>query len=442
MTFTLSEEYDQDFSISIGSTLAANQTIQLRRVVITGLGAVTNLGHDVESTWDGIVTGRSGIGPLTAFEQDETWTVNIAGEVRDFDPTKRIEAGEVKKMDRASVLAVYAGIEAAEDSGYDFLNDGDPYMHGVALGSGIGGVITMEEQFAKLMTTGPRKVSPFTVPKLMVNASAGNLSIRLNLRGANTAVATACASGAHSIGAAFHLIQRGDATIMVAGGTEAPITKLPLSAFAKMRALSTRNDDPQAASRPFDRGRDGFLLSEGAGIVVLEDLEHAQARGAKIYAEIVGFGSSGDAGHIAAPDENGTGAYHAMLHALKGAGMSPEDIEYVNAHGTSTPLGDSAEVAAVKQLFGDHAYKMMVSSTKSMTGHTLGAAGGLETIFVTKALQDGIVPPTMNLDDPDDGMDLDFVANEARRTPIKAALNNSFGFGGHNVSLVLKTFEE
>ncbi len=421
--------------------MAATESTSRRRVVITGLGAITNIGHTQEACWSSIESGTSGIGPLTAFEQGDDWTVTIAGEIKDLEAhsAETIDPSEAKRMDRMSVMALCAGKEAARHSGFDF-ESGDPYSRGVAIGSGIGGVITMEEQFSKLLLQGPRKVSPFTVPKLMVNAAAGNLSIMMNLRGANTATATACASGAHSIGAAYHLIERGDAEIMLAGGTEAPITQLPLSAFAKMRALSTRNDEPERASRPFDVDRDGFVLAEGAGIVMLESLDHAKARGAEILVEIVGYGSTGDAGHIAAPDEDGSGAYEAMKRALKGAGLALEDIQYINAHGTSTPLGDSAEVTAIKRLFGDHARSLMVSSTKSLTGHTLGAAGGLETVFTAQAIIENTAPPTINLDNPDEGMDLDFVANEARATTIDAAINNSFGFGGHNVSLVMKKY--
>jgi 3-oxoacyl-[acyl-carrier-protein] synthase II len=415
------------------------KTLQLRRVVVTGLGALTNLGDDVDSTWKALIEGRSGISPMTAFEQDETWTVNIAGQIRDFDCSKRFDEREAKRVDPTALYAMWTGSEAAEDCGLDFTT-GDPFSRGVAIGSGIGGVQTMEEQKTKLVMNGPRKVSPFTVPKLMINAAAGNLSILLNLRGANTATATACASGAHSIGSAYNLIQLGQADVMLAGGSEAAVTPLCLSGFARMKALSTRNDDPTAASRPFDKDRDGFVLAEGAGLVVLEDLEHARARGAKIYAEIVGCGTTGDAGHIAAPDSDGDGAYEAMRRALAQAELNPSDIDYINAHGTSTPLGDAAEVAAIKRLFGGSPDNLMVSSTKSMTGHTLGAAGGLESIFAIKAISEQVIPPTINLDNPDEGFDLDFVANEAREAPIRIAVNNSFGFGGHNVSLVLKAY--
>lgn len=415
------------------------KTIQLRRVVVTGLGAATDLGIDVDTTWKNLLEGQSGIGRLTAFSQSEAWTVNIAGQVSEFDIAERMDPREAKRVDRAAILAMWAGVEAARDSGIDFTT-GDQFDRGVAVGSGIGGVSTMEAQHEKIILQGPRKLSPFTVPRLMVNAAAGNLSILLGLRGSNTATATACASGAHSIGAAFHLIQRGDAKVMVAGGTEAAVTPLCIAAFAKMKALSTRNDDPTRASRPFDRDRDGFVLAEGAGIIVMEDLEHAKARGAKIYAEISGLGTTGDAGHIAAPDENGTGAHEAMRRALAAAELNVSDIDYVNAHGTSTPLGDRAEVAALKRLFGSNTEHLLVGSTKSMTGHTLGAAGGLETIFTVKAIHESVAPPTINLENPDEGFDLDFIANEARPGPIRAALNNSFGFGGHNVSMALQAF--
>ena len=319
---------------------------------------------------------------------------------------------------------------------------GRPYRahgrRGVAIGSGIGGIITIEIGYGKLLHTGPRKINPSTVPKLMVNACAGNVSIRHQLQGANIATATACATGGHAIGAAFQMIQRGDADVMLAGGTEAAVSSLCIGAFSTMKALSTRNDDPQGASRPFDQDRDGFVLAEGAAVLVLEEYEHARARGAEILAEIVGYASSGDAHHIAAPDETGLGARNAMSWALKDAELEPEQIGYINAHGTSTPLGDAAEVNAVKAVFGDHARKLAMSSTKSMTGHALGAAGGIESVAVVQALRTGNLPPTINLEAPDEEFDLDFVANEAQDRPVDYAINNSFGFGGHNVSLILK----
>ncbi|MBX3355742.1 MAG: beta-ketoacyl-ACP synthase II [Phycisphaeraceae bacterium] len=413
--------------------------MQLRRVVVTGLGVVTDIGHDVPSMWASMIEGRSGIGPISYFEQGEEWGVRFAGEVRDWDPTKVIDVRESKRMDRFCLLGLAAAIEAAADCGYDF-NAGDPYRRGVAIGSGVGGIETIETHHLKLLQTGPRKVSPFVVPRLMVNACAGNVSIRFNLRGANIATATACATGSHSIGAAYHLIQRGDADLMFAGGAEGAVTPICVSAFNAMRALSTRNDDPQRASRPFDRDRDGFVLAEGAAVLILEDLEHAKARGAKIYAELVGFGSSGDAIHIAAPDEQGMGAAKAMEFAMRDAQINPEEVGYINAHGTSTPLGDAAEVAAIKGVFGAHASKLSVSSTKSVTGHTLGAAGGIESVATILAIQREVLPPTINLDNPDEGFNLDFVPNQAKPKRVDYGINNSFGFGGHNTSMVFARF--
>jgi len=410
-----------------------------RRVVVTGLGAVTNLGHDVPTMWPRLINGHSGLGPITAFEQGDEWTVRIAGEVSDWDSGDRIGHREAKRMDRFCLLGLYAATEAATDAGFE-PDQGDPYRHGVAIGSGIGGILTIEQGYDKLLKTGPRKISPFTVPKLMVNACAGNVSIRYNLRGANTATATACATGGHAIGSAFHLIQRGDADLMFAGGAEGAITPLCIGAFAAMKALSTRNDDPTKASRPFDRDRDGFVLGEGGAVVVLEELERAKARGAKIYAEIVGFGSTGDATHIAAPDEEGAGAAKAMEAAVRDAGIAIDEVDYINAHGTSTPLGDAAEVFAIKKLFGDHARELVVSSTKSMMGHALGAAGGIESVITILAVQNGVTPPTMNCDAPDEGFDLDFSANEAQERPLRFGVNNTFGFGGHNVSLVFSRY--
>ncbi len=415
-------------------------SFERRRVVITGLGAVTNVGIDVPTMWRALLEGRSGIGPITAFEQGDEWSVRIAGEIHGWDPAVKIDHRETKRMDRFCAMGLYAAVEAAEDCGIDF-QQGDPYRRGVAIGSGIGGILTIEHGHANLLKSGPRKISPFTVPKLMVNACAGNVSIRFNLRGANTATATACATGGHAIGSAYHLIQRGDAEVMLAGGSEAAISPLCIGSFAAMKALSARNDDPARASRPFDRDRDGFVLAEGAAVVVLEELEHARKRGANIYAEITGFGSSGDAGHIAAPDPEGAGAAQAMRVALQQAQLEPKAVDYINAHGTSTPLGDAAEVLAVKSLFADHAKNLCISSTKSMTGHCLGAAGGIESVVTILAVRDGVAPPTINLDHPDDGFDLDFVANQAQQRPLRHALNNTFGFGGHNVSLVFSRFE-
>jgi 3-oxoacyl-[acyl-carrier-protein] synthase II len=405
------------------------------------MGAVTDIGLDVPTTWASLKEGRSGICPITAFEQDEDWPTRFAGEIQGFDASGVADVREAKRMDRVSLLALVAAEEATKDSGIDF-TAGDPFRRGVAVGSGIGGILTIETGYRKLLKTGPKKISPFVVPKLMVNASAGNVSIRHNLKGANTVTATACATGGHAIGAAFHTIQRGDADVMVAGGSEGAVSPLCIGSFGAMKALSTRNDEPTLASRPFDRDRDGFVLAEGAAILVLEDYEHAKARGAKIYAEVSGFASSGDASHIAAPDVNGTGAMKAMECAIADAELTPQDIGYINAHGTSTPLGDAAEVEAVNNLFGAHAHKLAMSSTKSMTGHALGAAGGIESVATIMALKEGVLPPTINLDNPDDNFDLDFVAHEAQDRQIQYAINNSFGFGGHNVSLVFSRFND
>jgi 3-oxoacyl-[acyl-carrier-protein] synthase II len=411
-----------------------------RRVVVTGLGVVTDVGNDVPTMWKNLIDGRSGIGTITAFAQGEEWTVRIAGELREWDPTKWIEARDVKRMDRFCAMGMCAAEEAARDSGLDLAN-GDPYRRGVVIGSGVGGILTIEEGHSLLLRAGPRKISPFTVPKLMVNAVAGNVSIRHDLRGANSATATACATGGHAIGNAMQLIQLGQAEVMFAGGAEAAVTPLCISSFAAMKALSCRNDDPARASRPFDRDRDGFVLAEGAAVVILEEAEHARSRGARIYAELAGFGTSADAHHIAAPQPNGDGAVRAMEAALADAEIDASEIDYINAHGTSTPLGDTAEVHAVNRLFGAHARKLAISSTKSMTGHTLGAAGGIESVITVLAVRDGVVPPTINLDHADEGFDLDFAPNTAQERSVRCALNNSFGFGGHNVSLAFRRWE-
>ena len=413
-------------------------SLQKRRVVVTGLGVISDLGTDVATTWEGITAGRSGVRTITAFEQDDDWPVTIAGEV-DFEPSKVVEHREAKRMDRFCLLGMYAANEAARDCGIDFTS-GDATRRGVVIGSGIGGIITIEIGHEKLLRTGPRKISPFIVPKLMVNAAAGNVSIRYNLRGVNNASATACASGGHAIGTAMQLIQRGDAEVIFAGGAEAAISPLCIGSFAAMKALSTRNDDPERASRPFDKDRDGFVLAEGAGILVLEELDHAKARGARIYAEVRGFGTSGDSYHIAAPEPGGEGARSAMVTALNDAGMNPEDVDYINAHGTSTPLGDAAEIQAVQALFAHHATGVAMSSTKSMTGHALGAAGGIESVIVVRSVTDNIAPPTINLENPDDGLTLNLVPNTAQERPIRAALNNSFGFGGHNVTVAFSPY--
>ena len=418
------------------------RTITLRRVVVTGLGAVTDVGLDVPTFWKSLLDGTSGIGPITSFPQTDDWSTRFGGEVRGFDPEKHmgVDGREAKRMDRFCLYGLGAAVEAARDCGIDFAT-GDFERRGVAIGSGIGGIDTIETNHTRLTEGGPRKVSPFVVPRLMVNACAGQASIRFNLQGVNIATATACATGSHAIGAAFHMIQRGDAEVMLAGGAEGAIGPVAVSAFSAMKALSTRNEEPTKASRPFDKDRDGFVLAEGAAVVVLEELEHARKRGARIYAEVMGYGCSGDAYHIAAPDDQGSGAFRSMRMALREAELNPDQIAYINAHGTSTPLGDKAEVVAVKRLFGDHAHKLAMSSTKSVTGHALGAAGGIESVATVLAIVNDTLPPTINLDNPDEGMDLNFVPHTPQKRKTDFAINNSFGFGGHNTSLIFGRFQ-
>jgi len=419
------------------------RTITLRRVVVTGLGAVTDVGLDVPTFWNALLEGKSGVGVITSFPQSDEWSTRFGGEVKGFDPEKHmgVDGREAKRMDRFCLYGLGAATEAARDCGIDF-QTGDFGRRGVAIGSGVGGIDTIEINHIKLLETGPRKVSPFVVPRLMVNACAGQTSIRFHLQGANIATSTACATGSHAIGSAFHIIQRGDADVMLAGGAEGACTPICVASFAAMRALSTRNDAPTKASRPFDKDRDGFVLADGAAVLVLEELEHARKRGARIYAEVMGFGSSGDATHIAAPDAEGNGAHRSMVAALKDAQLNLDQIAYINAHGTSTPLGDKAEVIAVKRLFGDFAYKLAISSTKSVTGHALGAAGGIESVATILAILNNTLPPTINLDHPDEGMDLNFVAHTPQQRITDYAINNSFGFGGHNTSLVFGRFRD
>lgn len=420
----------------------------MSRVVITGMGAVTNLGLNARDTWHAMREGRSGISPIDGEDfgrYDQHWSVRIGGQVKGWDPATRIDPREAKRLDRSTQLGLAAAAEAVEHAGVDFSSeDGD--RCGVIVGSGIGGISTIEEGMKVLLDRGPHRLSPFTVPRLMINAATGNISIRYGLRGPASAHATACASSGHAMGDALQYLRRGWADVMIAGGTEAALTPLCLGAFMTMKALSTRNDEPERASRPFDRGRDGFVLAEGAAMFVLETEEHAKARGAEIHAELLGFGNSGDAGHITAPDPAGRGASRSMLGALHDAGLSPEDIDYVNAHGTSTPLGDKAEVAAVAHVFGDHARasaggKLTMSSTKSMHGHCLGASGAVETIACVHAVRDGVIAPTINLESPDEDFDLDLVPNEARERKVRRAMNNTFGFGGHNVTLILGRYD-
>lgn len=406
-----------------------------RRVVVTGMGAVTALSCKVEDLWKRICAGESGVQEIKSFDTKD-FKVKFGGEVYDWTTEGYVEPKEAKRIDRFTQFAMVAGIDAVRDSGIDFSKD-DPFRCGVILGSGIGGLHEIEEQHSRLILKGPDRVSAFTIPKLMVNAASGHVSIQYGLRGPTTAVATACASAANAIGDAMKAIQYDDADVMISGGTEAALTPMGLSGFSNMRALSTRNDDPKRASRPFDVDRDGFVLSEGAGVMVLEEYEHARKRGAKIYAEILGYGMSADGGHITSPDENGTGAARAMDRALHDARMNVTQIGYINAHGTSTPLGDQAETVAVHTIFGENAKSVSISSTKSQLGHLLGASGGVELIFSILAIRDGIIPPTINLDTPDPKCDLDYTPNKARERKITAAMSNSFGFGGHNASLIV-----
>ncbi|GAB4150202.1 MAG: beta-ketoacyl-ACP synthase II [Planctomycetaceae bacterium] len=408
-----------------------------RRVVVTGGSVVTALGFELDEFWDRICAGKSGVGPIQRFDSRD-FKVRFAGEVREFSPTDHLEIPlkEVKRLDRFCQFAVVATHYAVKSAGVDF-NEGDPYRHGVLLGSGIGGLGEIEEQHFNLCDRGPSRVSAFMIPKLMVNAASGNVSVRWGLKGPNSAVATACASATNAIGDAFKLIQNGIADVMVTGGSEAAVTPMGLSGFARMNALSTRNDEPERASRPFDVSRDGFVLAEGAGVIILEEYEHAKKRGAPIICELLGYGLSADASHMTAPDPEGKGAARAMLSAIQDAKINPEDIDYINAHGTSTPLGDVAETAAIKSVFNSHSKKLAVSSSKSQLGHLLGASGGVEFLISALALKHQVAPPTINLEEQDPGCDLDYVPNEARPQEINRVLKNSFGFGGHNACLVL-----
>ena len=417
-----------------------------RRVVVTGLGIVTSLSCQVEDLWRRLVAGESGIHPLRCLPI-EKFKVRFGGDVYDWEPEKWpmaflaqpdgfTEKKEIKRLDRFSQFGMVAAWQAIQESGIDFSKE-DPYRCGVILGSGIGGLHEIEEGCTKLIEKGPDRVSPFVVPKMMLNACGGNISIRYGMRGINYTVATACASANNAIGDAMQAIQHNACDVVITGGTEAAITQMGLAGFQNMKALSTRNDDPPRASRPFDSGRDGFVLSEGAGLLVIEAYEHAKARGAKIYCELVGFGASADAGHITAPDERGTGAGRAMSDALIDARLNPSDIGYINAHGTSTPLGDKAETQAIKRVFGDHARKVSISSTKSQLGHSLGASGGIEIVVTIKALAEAVIPPTINLTTPDPDCDLDYTPNTARQRRFDYAMSNSFGFGGHNASVII-----
>ena len=410
-----------------------------RRVVVTGMGAVTPLGIGVDPTWEGMRAGRSGITKITLFDPTE-FTSQIAGEVSDFDPSLWIEAREIRHTDRFVHFAIAAAAMAVDDSGLDFAAvDGD--RAGVLIGSGIGGTWTWEEQHRNLLEKGPRRISPFFIPMLIMDMAAGRVAMRYGAKGPNMGIATACATSAHTLGEAAEIIRRGSADIMIAGGAEAAVSPLALGGFCSMRALSKRNDDPPGASRPFDRDRDGFVMAEGAGIVILEFLDDAKKRGARIHGEILGYGATADAYHITDPQPEGEGMIASMRAALRDAGISPEDIDYVNAHGTSTAPGDLAETKALKRVFGDRAYKLPISSTKSVTGHLLGAGGAVESIACLCAMRDNIAPPTINLENPDPECDLDYVPNVAREAPIRTTMTNSFGFGGHNATLILRALD-
>ncbi|PIC05852.1 beta-ketoacyl-[acyl-carrier-protein] synthase II [Anoxybacillus flavithermus] len=409
-----------------------------RRVVVTGLGAVTPLGNDVETTWKNIVAGQSGIGPLTRLNADD-FPAKVAAEVKDFQVEQFIDKKEARKMDRFTQYAVAASMMAVKDANLQITEENAPRI-GVWIGSGIGGMETYEEQLKTFLEKGYRRVSPFFVPMMIPDMAAGQVSIMLGAKGMNSCTVTACATGTNSIGDAFKVIERGDADVMITGGTEAPITHMALAGFSAAKALSF-NPDPKTACRPFDQHRDGFIMGEGAGIIILEELEHALKRGARIYAEIVGYGATGDAYHITAPAPGGEGGVRAMRQALHDANMQPEEIDYINAHGTSTEYNDKYETMAIKEVFGEHAYKLAVSSTKSMTGHLLGAAGAIEAIFSVLSIHDGVIPPTINYETPDPECDLDYVPNVARKQNVRAVLSNSLGFGGHNATIIFKKYE-
>jgi 3-oxoacyl-[acyl-carrier-protein] synthase II len=413
-----------------------------RRVVVTGMGLLTPVGNDLASSWDALLSGRSGAGPITQFEATEDYDCRFAAEVKDFRVENYLDRKEAKRMDRFTQFAMATAQQAVRQAGLeDRPATVDFDRVGVLIGSGIGGIHTFEEQTRVMIEKGPKRISPFFVPMFIPDIAAGHVSMRYGMRGPNYCTVSACASSAHAVGDAFRIIERGEADIMVAGGTEATVTPLTIAGFGNMRALSTRNDSPETASRPFDATRDGFVLGEGAGILVLEELEHARSRGMEIFGEIVGFGQSADAYHLTASAPEGAGAQIAMRAALKDAGLSPQDIDYINAHGTSTPINDQNETLAVKAVFGDHAYQLVMGSTKSMTGHLLGAAGGVEAVISTLVCREGKIPPTINFTTADPGCDLNYAHNQRMDRPVRAAVTNSFGFGGHNVCLAVARWD-
>lgn len=411
-----------------------------RRVVITGMGMLSPLGNDVSSSWEGVLEGRSGIGMIDRFDTSE-YNTRIGGAIKNLDLGSYLTPKEARKLDAFIHYGLIAAQQAVDDSGLEDYEALDRERVGIAIGSGIGGLEYIEKSVLTMASSGPRKVSPFFVPASVINMISGNAGIRFGYRGPNIAIVTACTTGTHNIGYAARTIAYGDADVMLAGGSEMATTRTGVAAFSSAKALSTRNDEPEKASRPWDKGRDGFVLSDGAGVVVLEELEHAKKRGATIYGELIGFGMSDDAHHITAPPADGEGAARSMSNALRDAGLKPQEIDYINAHGTSTQVGDVAEIAAVKRVFGEHANQLAMSSTKSMTGHLLGAAGAVETIFSLLAIRDGVLPPTINLDSPDEGCDLDLVPNTCRKSDVRVALSNSFGFGGTNGTLIVCRYE-
>jgi len=410
-----------------------------RRIVVTGAGLVTPLGTGLEKTWRALCAGRSGVDLISRFDTSEH-TVKIAAEVKDFDVEEYLDKKVAKHLELFVQYAVVSAIMARDDAGLE-INEANADRVGVFTGNGIGGLPTIEKYHQVALERGPKRITPFFIPMVISNMSAGQASIILGAKGPNLSLTTACAAGTHAVGEAFRAISHGDCDVAITGGSESTVCSLAVGGFNAMKALSRRNDDPQAASRPFDKDRDGFIIAEGGGMLVLEELEHARKRGARIYAEIAGYGLSGDAYHMAAPPDDGDGAVRCMKMALADAGMNPEDIDYINAHGTSTPLNDVVETGAIKRVFGDHAHKLAISSTKSMTGHMLGGAGGIESVFTALSVHHGIIPPTINLENPDPGCDLDYVPKTARETKIKAAMSNSFGFGGTNAVLVMKRFD-
>lgn len=412
-----------------------------RRVVITGCGIVTPIGQSISEYWTSLIEGKSGIGKITRFDVSQ-YTAQIAGEINDFDPEKfGIDSKKAKRIDKFVQYALAASKEAFESSGLD-MNNEDPFRCGVVIGSGIGGLKTVEDEFSKLKEKGPKRVSPFLIPGMIIDIAAGEVAIKYGFHGLNYGAVSACASSAHAIGDSLRMIRCGDADVIIAGGTEYSTTELGLAGFCSAKALSTRNDDPSRACRPFDAQRDGFVMSEGSGLIVLEELEHAKKRGANIYAELVGYGATADAFHITAPHPEGIGGINAMKKAIADARLNPEDIDYINAHGTSTPLNDKIETAVIKKVFGEHANDLVISSTKSMTGHLLGAAGAIELIAGILTIKEGIVHPTINYENPDPECDLDYVPNKAREKQVNAVLSNSLGFGGHNCALIIKKFSE